>query len=202
MKQLFFKNCSFLFTCILLAGALSCNEGAEDSAVETDTTMTTSDNMDMGKMAMANLSGTVPDTTVSGTARFETQADGQVKMMLDITVPQKANSSVAVHIHEHGDCGDMGKNAHGHWNPTGEAHGKWGEGQFHSGDIGNIDLDSEGKGTAELITNRWTIGGDTTSNVLNKAIIIHSGKDDYKSQPAGDAGSRIGCGVIQAGGNY
>jgi Cu-Zn family superoxide dismutase len=85
---------------------------------------------------------------------------------------------------------------HGHWNPTKENHGKWGEGNYHSGDIGNIQLDGSGKGEITMKTNRWTIGGDSLTNVLNHGIIVHSGIDDYKSQPSGNAGSRIGCGVI------
>src|SRR5690606_33162494 len=125
-----------------------------------------------------------------------TQGNGQVRMMLNLTIPTKANSSVAVHLHEHGDCGEMGNNAHGHWNPTNENHGKWGEGNYHSGDIGNVELDAQGTGSMELTTDRWTIGDDTTTNILNKAVIVHSGVDDYTSQPSGNAGSRIGCGVV------
>ena len=148
--------------------------------------------------AMATLSGTKPDTTVSGTVRF-TPDGNQLKMDLQISVPKKANSSVAVHIHEHADCGDMGKHAGGHWNPTGENHGKWGEGAFHSGDIGNIQLDGSGNGSVQLTSDRWSIGGDAKKDILNKTIIVHSGVDDYKSQPAGNSGERIGCGVIQRG---
>ncbi len=150
-----------------------------------------------GAVAEAVLSGTQPDTTVTGTVRFS-EDNGKVKMTLDLTVPKKANQSVAVHIHEHGSCGDMGKEAHGHWNPTKANHGKWGAAGFHRGDIGNVDLNAEGKGALELETDLWTLSGsDTAKNILNKAIIVHGGKDDFTTQPTGNAGSRIGCGVIQ-----
>ncbi len=151
-----------------------------------------------GGTAMATLSGTKPDTTVNGTVQF-TQDGDKVKMTLQITVPKKANQSVALHFHEHADCGDMGKHAGGHWNPTGEPHGKWDEGSFHSGDIGNIDLDSKGEGKIEVSSDRWSIGGDAKKDILNKTIIVHSGVDDYKSQPSGNSGERIGCGVVQRG---
>jgi Cu-Zn family superoxide dismutase len=152
-----------------------------------------------GGTAEALLSGTQPDTTLNGTVRFN-EDNGKVKMTLDITVAKKANQSVAVHIHEHGECGDMGKAAHGHWNPTKMNHGKWGSGSFHSGDIGNVNLDGSGKGSLELETDLWTISGsDTTKNILNKAIIVHGGVDDFTTQPTGNAGSRIGCGVIRKG---
>jgi Cu-Zn family superoxide dismutase len=146
--------------------------------------------------AQAAISGTYSDTTVEGSASFD-QMDGKVKMVLNLTIPAKANKSVAVHLHEHGDCGDMGKEAHGHWNPTNKQHGKWGSSSFHSGDIGNVELDGQGKGSLTLETDLWTIGGDSTTNILNKAVIVHGGVDDYVSQPSGNAGGRIGCGVIQ-----
>jgi superoxide dismutase, Cu-Zn family len=50
----------------------------------------------------------------------------------------------------------------------------------------------------ELETDRWSIGGDAQKDILGKAFIVHSGEDDYTSQPAGNAGNRIGCGVIRA----
>lgn len=146
--------------------------------------------------AQAAISGTYADTTVEGSASFD-QSDGKVKMVLSLTIPAKANKSVAVHLHEHGDCGDMGKGAHGHWNPTNKQHGKWGSSSFHSGDIGNVELDGQGKGSLTLETDLWSIGGDSTTNILDKAVIVHGGVDDYVSQPSGNAGDRIGCGVIQ-----
>ena len=118
-------------------------------------------------------------------------------MVLDISVPTKAGKEVAVHIHEHGDCGDKGNMAHGHWNPTNANHGKWGSAAFHAGDIGNVKLDGTGKGSLNLETELWSIGGSADKNILGKAIIVHGGVDDYKTQPTGNAGSRIGCGVIQ-----
>jgi superoxide dismutase, Cu-Zn family len=164
-----------------------------------DTTTTTGKNAavaDTGSRAMATLSGTKTDTSVNGTATFEKDGN-EVKMHLELTIPTKANSSVAVHFHAMSDCGDMGKMAGGHWNPTNENHGKWGAGNFHSGDIGNINLDASGKGMADITSSRWTIGGDTTTNIIGKTIIVHSGVDDYTSQPAGNSGERIACGVIQ-----
>lgn len=146
--------------------------------------------------AEAAIIGTKADTSVSGTAKFTAQKNGKVKLQLTISIPAMANHEVAVHIHEHGDCGNAGGNTHGHWNPTGKKHGKWGVGEFHSGDIGNVTLNAKGKGKVTLETDLWSIGGDVQKDILGKAIIVHSGIDDYTSQPAGNAGSRIGCGQI------
>lgn len=189
----------------------SCNNEDKSSETTTDSptvqTDTSHKNMDMpasdtATVAMVNhaeavLSGTYPDTTVSGTAKFDAGNDGKVKMKIEITVAAKAGKSVAVHLHEHGDCSDNGKMAHGHWNPTNAQHGKWGSASFHSGDIGNVKLDAKGKGTLSLETDLWTLGGKADKNILGKAVIVHGGVDDYTTQPTGNAGSRIGCGVIK-----
>lgn len=182
---------------LLIAASLffaACNNAdkEEEKAVTTEKTET---GMHESMSALATLSGTVPDTALNGTVDFMVQ-NGKVSMSLKISVPSMSNKSVAVHIHEMGDCGDMGKMAHGHWNPTNQQHGKWGAGSFHSGDIGNVTLDASGNGTMQLETDLWTIGGDEKTNILNRSIIVHSGLDDFTSQPAGNAGSRIGCGII------
>ena len=179
------------------------NETNTTTGSDPATTSTTNESANEGTAgstsAVADLTGTQPDTTVTGNARFN-EENGKVKMTLEITVPKKANQSVAVHLHEHGSCGDMGKEAHGHWNPTKVNHGKWGGDNFHRGDIGNVELDKEGKGKIEIETELWTLTGtDSTKNILSKAVIVHGGVDDYKTQPTGNAGSRIGCGVIRKG---
>lgn len=148
--------------------------------------------------AHADIDATKSDTTGNGRADFSSKPDGTVELNLKVSFPKMAGKSVAVHIHEHGDCSDFGKGAHGHWNPTNEAHGKWGSAAYHSGDIGNVNLDASGQGTLTVSTNRWSIGGDERTNILNRSIIVHSGVDDYTTQPTGNAGSRIGCGLITA----
>ena len=182
--------CSLLSVLIFTA----CNNGEKKEETATTKESTEVKTPEAGA-AMATLSGTVPDTTLSGTAAF-TKQNGKVKLVLNITCAKMANKSVAVHLHEMGDCGDMGKMAHGHWNPTNQQHGKWGSSSFHLGDIGNVSLDATGKGSLEMETNLWTLGGDSTSNILNRSVIVHGGTDDFTTQPTGNAGSRIGCGII------
>jgi len=193
----------FIFSC----GGSGSSETTVDSSSTADTGMHAHDtaaakdtvpaSVPLVKHAEVALAGTYPDTTVTGTVKFDAQDNGKVKMQLEITVPAKAGKSVAVHIHEHGDCGDNGKATHGHWNPTNAQHGKWGSASFHSGDIGNVKLDKKGKGTLTLETDLWTLGGEANKNILGRAIIVHGGVDDFTTQPTGNAGSRIGCGVIK-----
>lgn len=191
-----FKKMTGYLMVVTAVGLLSCGDNNETEGDEVDVTVSDAAT-NANQYAVATLSGTNPDTTVTGTVRFDGSNAGKTKMMLQISVPKKANSSVAVHIHEHGDCGEMAQHAGGHWNPTGTNHGKWGSSSFHAGDIGNIDLDASGNGSVEVESDLWSVGGDEKTNVLNKTIVVHSGVDDYTSQPSGNSGSRIGCGVIQ-----
>lgn len=180
---------------VSFAALLSCNDGTNVGNGSTDST-STGDTSGARAGAIATLAATYPDTTVNGTVRFEQESDGEIDMKLELTIPAKANQTVAVHIHEHGNCGDTAHHAGGHWNPTNAAHGKWGGAAFHLGDIGNVTLDASGKGTLELETSLWSIGGDAQKNILDKTIIVHGGTDDYTSQPSGNSGTRLACGVI------
>lgn len=150
--------------------------------------------------AKAVISATTPANQGNGSISFEQEAN-KVEMKLELDFPSKAGQTVAVHIHEHGDCGNAGNDAHGHWNPTKSNHGKWGEGQFHLGDIGNVQLDATGKGTLELETSLWSVGSGATNDVVGKAIMVHDKADDFTTQPTGNAGGRIGCGVIKLASN-
>lgn len=208
MKSNFFFSKLLLSTAIAsMATIFSCNNNNNDKATADATNVTTETDMPlmtddttsapMVNHAEAKLSGTYADTTLDGTVKFDIDPGGKVKMTLDITIPAKAGRSVAVHIHEHGNCSDMAKMAHGHWNPTNAEHGKWGSASFHAGDIGNIKLNAKGKGSMSSTTDLWTLGGKPDKNLLGRSIIIHGGVDDYKTQPTGNSGTRIGCGVIK-----
>lgn len=132
---------------------------------------------------------------VTGMATF-TQIGETV--MVHIEIKNASPGQHGVHIHENGDCSSPdGKSAGGHWNPTNVAHGKWGEGEFHLGDIGNIDVGEDGIGVIELSTELWEIGTGSIYDVVGKGMIVHADADDFTSQPSGNAGARIGCGVIE-----
>jgi len=149
------------------------------------------------EVANAVLNSTANNEKI-GSAKFTQLADGKIKMDLEINMPERADSTVAVHFHEHGDCGNMGENTHGHWNPTSESHGKWESDSYHSGDIGNIPLDSKGHAKISVSTFRWTVAEGDAKNIIGRGIIVHGGTDDYVTQPTGNSGPRVGCGVIAA----
>lgn len=193
---------NFLWASLLTAGiiTMSCNDTANNKQTETNIDSSKMENAALvpegNQVALANLVSTKDSTENIGSAKFYLLADGKIKMDLEINLKERADSNVAVHFHEHGSCGNMGENAHGHWNPTHEQHGQWGSAAYHAGDIGNIKLDAEGHGTISVTTDRWNIDETTDKNILGKSIIVHGGTDDYKTQPTGNSGPRIGCGVI------
>jgi superoxide dismutase, Cu-Zn family len=212
--KVFFSAPKPLLYILSIASVLmfSCNSESSSSTPAADTSkMAATDNttnhtmasmpdtasVPMVNHAEASMAGTYADTIVTGTVKFDVIPNGKVKMVLEILIPYKAGKSVAVHIHEHGDCSDTAMMAHGHWNPTHANHGKWGSASFHSGDIGNVKLNSIGKGTLTITTDLWTLGGMADKNILGRSIIIHGGMDDYTTQPSGNSGTRIGCGVIK-----
>ena len=134
-------------------------------------------------------------STMTGEAVFE-ETDHGVKMVL--TVQNATPGTHAVHLHEHGDCSAPdATSAGGHWNPTQQEHGhRDSGGTFHSGDIENLEVGEDGTGKLEVTGHEWTIGGDPSTDVVGKAVIIHASADDFVSQPAGNAGPREGCGVV------
>ena len=121
------------------------------------------------------------------------------KVTMEATINNLEPGEHAIHIHEKSDCSSVdGKSAGGHWNPTLESHGKWGDSKgFHRGDIGNFIVDENGNGTVSFSTDLWCLNcDDLNKNIIGKSIIIHQGSDDLVSQPSGAAGSRIACGGI------
>lgn len=148
------------------------------------------------EIAKATLNSTATSEVI-GSAKFYSLENGKIKMDLEINMPEKADSTIAVHFHEHGDCGNMGENTHGHWNPTNEPHGKWDSANHHSGDIGNISLDGKGHAEISVTTDRWSAISGDVKNIIGRGIIVHGGTDDYITQPTGNSGSRVGCGVIE-----
>lgn len=137
-------------------------------------------------------------SNIEGTINF-VEKNGMVTMVGTVTGLEEGEH--AIHIHEKADCSsDDGKSSGGHWNPTGQPHGAWGDATgYHKGDIGNMTANANGRAAISKSTDEWCIGcGDETKDILGKAIIVHIGVDDLTSQPAGAAGARIGCaGIIE-----
>ena len=153
-----------------------------------------SDDASMQTEAMAEIAPT-SGNSVTGEAIF-TQNGADITVTIEIE--NASAGEHGVHIHAVGDCSAPdGTSAGGHWNPTDVAHGKWGDAEFHLGDLGNIAVGADGTGSFELTTDLWDMDTGSDLDVVGKAIIVHAGADDFVSQPSGAAGARIGCGVIE-----
>jgi len=125
-----------------------------------------------------------------------TERDGKVSMK--VVVNGLTPGEHAIHLHEKGDCSAAdAASAGGHWNPSEEDHGKWGHAPFHHGDIGNLVANEKGKATVTVQSELWTIGDGKLSDVVGHAVIVHDKADDFTTQPTGNAGGRVACGVIK-----
>lgn len=174
----------------------ACNTGnkqGDETASGTEEQQEQQDTQATAKATMEAASG----SNVTGEANFTGEGDGKVRF--ELTVENLSPGEHAVHIHEKGDCSaEDASSAGGHWNPTMKPHGKRGEGNsYHKGDIGNMTVGNDGKGTMNLTVDGWSIGGPDSTNVVGKSVIIHEKADDFTSQPSGNAGSRLSCGVIK-----
>lgn len=131
---------------------------------------------------------------LSGSVNFEQVSRDVVAVTAKIE-GLKPGSQHGFHIHEFGDCSDNGKGAGDHYNPMNVAHGAPNADVRHAGDLGNVKADKSG--VVELQAKYEDISVQGRKNpILGRAVILHADADDLKSQPSGNAGKRIACGVI------
>jgi superoxide dismutase, Cu-Zn family len=146
--------------------------------------------------ATANLVPTKSGNAV-GTANFY-QAGSKVRMVANVSglAPGREHG---FHIHEAGDCssGD-GMSAKGHFNPAGKPHGHYSTAERHAGDMPALKADASGNARLDTDLDLMTVTPGPAS-IVGRGLIVHADPDDYKTQPTGNAGARIACGVIQPG---
>lgn len=131
---------------------------------------------------------------IAGELRLTTEGDG-VRVMGTLTA-LAPNSKHGIHIHENGDCSAPdASSAGGHFNPLGNPHGAPGRGT-HVGDLGNVTSNHAGVAYVDVWIPRASIHRSSATNVTGRAVIVHANPDDLTSQPSGDSGPRIACGVI------
>jgi Cu-Zn family superoxide dismutase len=144
-----------------------------------------------GPMATATLQPS-EGQTAKGTVHFQDTADG-TEVIVDLTgVPPGTHG---FHVHEKGDCGNNGQNAGGHFNPTGMVHGAPDAVSHHAGDFGNVTTEPNGEVHTRFTTRSVTVK-EGTSSAIGHAVVLHASPDDLVSQPTGNAGARIACGVV------
>lgn len=142
--------------------------------------------------AVAKLEPTTGNTA-RGTVTF-TQKGG--KVLLDAKVAGLAPGSHGFHIHEKGDCssGD-GMSAGGHFNPAGKPHAAPTTTERHTGDMPMLVADASGNAALVVELDLMTIGSGP-NDIVGRGLVVHKDPDDFKTQPTGNSGARVACGVI------
>jgi superoxide dismutase, Cu-Zn family len=166
----------FVFSLFPGAQAMGGSEGASPSKV---------------RRAVAVLHPT-EGNTASGVVRFEAVEDGVKVSAVFSGLPGKRHG---FHVHEYGDCSASdAESAGGHYNPFSQPHGCPDTEARHMGDLGNLEVDGEGKATYERVDRLLKLDGP--HSIIGRSMMVHAEPDDCKTQPTGAAGDRLSCGVI------
>lgn len=191
------RKISLILVLVTLCFSMSCKENKKEAETDSE--------MNMEEMAPEK-TNEIKEVTVKMDPKSESNVSGNVffkeqsgMVTLTAVINGLKEGTHAIHIHEKADCSAAdGTSSGGHWNPTAQPHGKWGSAEgYHKGDIGNMEVGADGKGTITMSTDEWCIGcGDANKDILGKAIIVHEGTDDFVTQPTGNAGGRVSCGGI------
>lgn len=140
--------------------------------------------------AVAWVTGSNADSPLSGLVKFYDTPYGGVLVEAEIfglpnVSEQRSSDFYAMHIHEYGDCSGSFEKTGSHYNPAGHPHPE------HEGDLIPL-LGSQGYAWASFYDKRFNM-----DDIIGRSVIIHSRRDDFTTQPAGDSGEKIGCGVIR-----
>ena len=183
---------------LLFIGVAACETDREEPTSPADTTLGTDARADTLEMAHAQLMPT-EGNSASGTVTFMETAGG-VRVQANLTGLTQGQHGF--HVHEVGDCSAPdATSAGGHFAGVGTRHGAPTDSEMerHAGDLGNVEADAEGNATYERVDNVLSLSGP--QSITGKAVLVHAEPDDLESQPSGDAGARVACGVVMSGGD-
>jgi Cu-Zn family superoxide dismutase len=135
-------------------------------------------------------------SAAAGKVRFEQRGDHL--MVMGRVTGLKPGQEHGFHVHDKGDCSSPdAMSAGGHFNPLAKPHGHHAGAERHAGDLPNLRADASGAADVHLRVTGLAVGSGPT-DVVGRGLVVHAGPDDYGSQPAGNSGARIACGVIAA----
>lgn len=180
-----------LFAAALLAGcatAPTAPTGGPVATLPSPTAPARSATVNLAPASGSLVSGKLSAMPMGGGVHFTGEIGGLTR-----------NATHAIHVHEKGDCSAAdASSAGGHFNPRNAPHGRPDAGPHHEGDMPNITADANGVARVNLHVQGLTLGGAAVSDIAGRAVVVHAQPDDYTSQPAGNAGARVACGVIVA----
>ncbi|WP_194722402.1 superoxide dismutase family protein [Noviherbaspirillum malthae] len=146
-------------------------------------------------IAVSQLNPTQGNKT-GGAVSFVQNGD---RILVDARVDGLTPGLHGFHVHEKGDCSSPdGMSAGGHFNPGSKPHGGPDHSDRHAGDFGNLEADANGNAVLKLSipASQVSLSRDASNSIVGKALIVHADPDDYKTQPTGNAGKRLACGII------
>lgn len=146
-------------------------------------------------IAVSQLNPTQGNKT-NGSVSFVQNGD---RIIIDARIDGLTPGAHGFHVHERGDCSAPdGMSAGGHFNPSGRPHGGPEHADRHAGDFGNLNADANGNAVLRLTVpaSQISLAREASNSVVGKALIVHTDPDDYKTQPTGNAGKRVACGII------
>jgi Cu-Zn family superoxide dismutase len=132
---------------------------------------------------------------VAGMLMFTERTDGVAVSGSVSGLP--ADAEVGFHVHERGDCSAPDASSAGeHFNPLGHPHGDPSGNSHHVGDMPNLEANDDGVAEFDFTIDDAALSGPAERNLTNRAVVVHVMKDDYETQPSGNSGARVACGVI------
>lgn len=159
---------------------------------------------------LAACAGTADHVETSATATLEPRSGSQVRGTVTFTqvgadivrvsgqVSGHSQGPKGFHIHEKGDCSDaQAMNAGGHFNPGKHKHGGPYEPERHAGDLGNISFNDKGVANFNFVVGGISVTGDKPDGIIGRAVVVHAAADDLATDPTGNSGGRVACGIIK-----
>jgi Cu-Zn family superoxide dismutase len=147
-------------------------------------------------IAVSQLSPT-QGNKANGAVSFVQKGD---KILVDARIDGLQPGLHGFHIHEKGDCSAPdATSAGGHFNPSSKPHGDPAHSEHHAGDLGNLKADAAGNAVMQMTVplSGLSLAKDAPNSIVGKALIVHADPDDMKTQPTGNSGKRVACGVIR-----
>lgn len=129
-----------------------------------------------------------------GSAYFH-QVGARVRVQAEVT-GLRPGQEHGFHIHEVGDCGDNAAAAKGHFNPYGKPHAHYSTRERHAGDLPALKADAAGRARLDVQLEGLAVA-EGPASIVGRALVVHAEPDDYRTQPYGNSGDRIACGVIR-----